>query len=137
LNFEETFLTLQIKKAFVVMLIGALLLCLAATIEQNLASAEVNSEYSSTFWLTLSNNAWNYFQPGVGVDASTGLAQGAMGSRGFTDWDLGLYIQAIGVPEKSTLYLVGRLRPKRLHYVKCPAFLHQRLLECRALNPNQ
>jgi hypothetical protein len=41
-------------------------------------------------------NAWGYFQPGVGVGYNTGLpyAQGT-GFPVFTDWDLGVYIQAV------------------------------------------
>ena len=40
-------------------------------------------------------NAWAYFQPNVGVDASLGfLTLKAQFLYGFTDWDLGVYIQA-------------------------------------------
>ena len=36
-------------------------------------------------------NAWAYFQPGVGVDANTGLPYaGGTNFTGFTDWDLGV-----------------------------------------------
>ena len=51
---------------------------------------------NSTVWLQVAANAWAYFQPGVGVDTYTGLpyAEGA-DFVGFTDWDLGVYIQAI------------------------------------------
>ena len=48
-----------------------------------------------SYWLRLANNAWNYFQPGVGVDSSTGLHSAGLGYPYFTDWDLGVYIQAI------------------------------------------
>jgi hypothetical protein len=47
------------------------------------------------YWLRLANNAWNYFQPGVGVDSTTGLHSAGLGYPYFTDWDLGVYIQAI------------------------------------------
>ena len=46
-------------------------------------------------WLGLANNAWRYFQPGVGVDSKTGLHSSAWGWPYFTDWDLGVYIQAV------------------------------------------
>ena len=47
------------------------------------------------YWLRLANNAWNYFQPGVGIDSTTGLQSSGLGYLLFTDWDLGIYIQAI------------------------------------------
>ena len=47
-----------------------------------------------TYWLRLSTNAWRYYQPGVGVDSTTGLHSAGLGFSDFTDWDLGVYIQA-------------------------------------------
>jgi hypothetical protein len=47
------------------------------------------------YWLNLANNAWRYFQPGVGVDSKTGLHSSSWGWPYFTDWDLGAYIQAV------------------------------------------
>ena len=42
------------------------------------------------------SNAWAYFQPGIGVDSKTGLPYaGASDFKGFTDWDLGVYIQSV------------------------------------------
>jgi hypothetical protein len=51
---------------------------------------------NSTVWREVAANAWAYFQPGVGVGSNTGLpyAQGASFPV-FTDWDLGVYIQAV------------------------------------------
>jgi hypothetical protein len=48
-----------------------------------------------SYWLRLANNAWKYYQPGVGVDSTTGLHSASLGYSYFTDWDLGVYIQAI------------------------------------------
>lgn len=48
-----------------------------------------------SYWLRLANNAWKYYQPGVGVDSTTGLHGAALGYPYFTDWDLGVYIQTI------------------------------------------
>jgi hypothetical protein len=48
-----------------------------------------------SYWLRLANNAWNYYQPGVGVDSTTGLHSAGLEYPYFTDWDLGVYIQAI------------------------------------------
>jgi hypothetical protein len=51
---------------------------------------------NSTVWMEVAANAWAYFQPGAGVDLTTGLPYAVGASfTGFTDWDLGCYIQAI------------------------------------------
>ena len=61
---------------------------------------------NSAVWMKVAANAWAYFQPGVGVDVNTGLPY-AGGTRftGFTDWDLGCYIQAVIDAQK--LGLIG------------------------------
>ena len=49
-------------------------------------------------------NAWRYFQPGFGVDPNTGLPRaGGTDSPNFTDWDLGVYIQAVIDANKTGL----------------------------------
>jgi hypothetical protein len=60
---------------------------------------------NSTVWMQVAANAWQYFQPGVGVDSNTGLpyAGGATGFHYFTDWDLGVYIQAVIDANKTGL----------------------------------
>jgi hypothetical protein len=51
---------------------------------------------NTTVWKGIAANAWAYFQPGIGVDSKTGLPYaGASDFRGFTDWDLGVYIQSV------------------------------------------
>jgi hypothetical protein len=47
------------------------------------------------YWLRLATDAWKYYQPGVGVDSTSGLHSASLGYPYFTDWDLGIYIQAI------------------------------------------
>ncbi len=50
---------------------------------------------NSTVWKEVAANAWAYFQPGIGVDSKTGLPYaGGTSCAYFTDWDLGVYIQA-------------------------------------------
>ena len=50
----------------------------------------------SAVWRSVAANAWAYFQPGIGVDSNTGLPYaGASNFKAFTDWDLGVYIQAV------------------------------------------
>jgi hypothetical protein len=49
-----------------------------------------------TVWTEVAKNAWAFFQPGVGVDPTTGLPYaGGTDFKAFTDWDLGAYIQAV------------------------------------------
>ncbi len=57
---------------------------------------ETAGAMNSTVWRQVAANAWQYFQPGVGVDPNTGLPRsGGTDSPVFTDWDLGVYIQAV------------------------------------------
>ena len=57
-------------------------------------SQQGNSANGWTGWVELAEEAWEYFQPGKGVDAMTGLSHAGLYWPYFTDWDLGLYIQA-------------------------------------------
>ena len=58
----------------------------------------------STVWMEVAANAWAYFQVNVGVDPNTGLPYaGGLTFTGFTDWDLGAYIQAIIDAQKMNL----------------------------------
>jgi hypothetical protein len=45
--------------------------------------------------MEVANNAWQYYQPGVGVSSSTGLHYAHLNYQGFTDWDFGVYVQAV------------------------------------------
>ena len=58
-------------------------------------SQEMNSTSSAEYWLGVAISAWQYFQPGIGVNIVTGLHSAGLGYPYFTDWDLGVYIQAI------------------------------------------
>jgi hypothetical protein len=60
-------------------------------------------------WLGWANVAWSYFQPGVGVNSTTGLHYAAVDWHRFTDWDLGVYISAIIDAER--LGLISREEP--------------------------
>ena len=50
---------------------------------------------NSTVWQAVAETAWKYFQPGTGVDSDNGLPYSGIGAPAFTDWDLGVYIQAV------------------------------------------
>ena len=49
----------------------------------------------SEYWTGLAINAWQYFEVGNGVNSVTGLDASGQSYPYFTDWDLGVYIQAI------------------------------------------
>jgi hypothetical protein len=55
---------------------------------------------SKSNWLQLAKNAWEYFQPGKGVNEITGLHSANLYYPYFTDWDLGGYLQTIIDAEK-------------------------------------
>ena len=68
----------------------------AAIISQPPGVVESASAMNSQVWRAVAANAWNYFQPGIGVNATTGLPRGGgTDAPYFTDWDLGCYIQAV------------------------------------------
>ena len=50
---------------------------------------------TSAVWRTVATNAWQYYQPGVGIDSTTGIPRAVIGFPIITDWDLGVYVQAI------------------------------------------
>lgn len=64
---------------------------------------ESNSNINASVWKTVAATAWQYFQPGVGIDSNTGLPAGSYGWNYFTDWDLGVYIQAVIDANKTGL----------------------------------
>jgi len=46
-------------------------------------------------WHAVAEYAWGYFAPDIGVDLRTGLPGSSGSVYAFTDWDLGVYIQAV------------------------------------------
>ena len=54
----------------------------------------------TAYWMSLATNAWQYFQVGNSVNSATGLHASGQDYPYFTDWDLGVYIQAIIDAEK-------------------------------------
>ena len=80
----------------------------------------------------MASYAWDYFQPGIGVDSNTGLPYASGTSfTGFTDWDLGCYIQALIDAQK--LNLIG---PNDLWGFNERVNMVLTFLENRTLNPN-
>ncbi len=64
-----------------------------------------NGNLTKTEWKKIAEYAWKYYQPGVGVDTNTGLPWTSAGSPYITDWDIGVYIQA--VIDSKQLELIG------------------------------
>ncbi len=95
-------------KSLTITLIGFLIVCCFGTSFCGSTEENATSD-SSAFWLNLANNAWNYFQPGAGINPTTGLPQNGVGATYFTDWDTGLYIQAIIDMEQLGLLSSGSI----------------------------
>ena len=54
------------------------------------------SEETDVFdWIKWAKEAWSYYEPGIGVDLSTGIPRASYFWPYLTDWDLGGYIIAI------------------------------------------
>lgn len=64
---------------------------------------ESNQNANSTLWKAVAANAWQYFQPGTGVDPNMGLPRASLVYPYFTDWDLGVYIQTVIDANKTGL----------------------------------
>lgn len=59
-------------------------------------------------WMQVAQNAWSYFSIRTGVDENTGLPYAGGANFGsFTDWDLGVYIQATMDAQKLGLVPVN------------------------------
>ncbi len=64
---------------------------------------ESSLQLNYSFWKAVATNAWKYYQVGTGVDSTTGLPAAGIAYNYFTDWDLGVYIQAIIDAQKIDL----------------------------------
>jgi hypothetical protein len=67
---------------------------------------ESSQPVNNSAWKAVATNAWQYFQPDIGVDRKTGLPRAGLNFAAFTDWDLGVYIQAVLDAEK--IGLIGK-----------------------------
>ncbi len=63
--------------------------------EANVDNLAPNYSFTANYWKTVAQNAWRYYEPGVGVNEITGLHNTCLDPEQFTDWDLGTYILAI------------------------------------------
>ena len=90
---------------------------------------------NSTVWMAVATNAWAYFQPGVGVDVNTGLpyAEGTS-FTGFTDWDLGVYIQAVIDAQELNLITTNGTLGSEARISDVLSFLENRTLNAHWLS---
>lgn len=91
---------------------------------------------NSSVWRSIAANAWAYFQPGIGVDANTGLPYASgQNFKAFTSWDLGVYIQAIIDAQKLGLVGSGGSWGTNARLMKVMAFLEERPLNAKTGYP--
>lgn len=84
------------KARYLIVTVILIVVLLASPVYLHLGNNQLKTVGGSrTYWRALAENAWEYFQPGKGVDATTGLHGASINYPYFTDWDLGIYIQAI------------------------------------------
>jgi len=96
------------------------------------------SEYESPsegggYWVGAAKKAWEYFQPGKGLEAGTGLHHAGLYWPYFTDWDLGIYVQAIIDAEKLGILSRGGTWGGDTRLEKILAFLEKRELTANGL----
>ncbi len=89
---------------------------------------ESNPSMDTATWKAIATNAWNFFQPGRGVDSTKGLPASSIGWNYFTDWDLGVYIQAIIDAQKIGLIGTDGEWGSRARFDKIINFLETREL---------
>lgn len=68
---------------------------LPAATQKQPGIVESSLQMTDDVWKAIAANAWKYYQAGIGIDSTTGLPAAGIGYNHFTDWDLGVYIQAI------------------------------------------
>ena len=83
------------KASPLILTVVLLAVLLASPVYLHLGNNQMKTVGSRTYWEAIASTAWEYFQPGKGVDATTGLHMASIGWPHFTEWDLGVYIQAI------------------------------------------
>jgi hypothetical protein len=85
-----------VKTGYLVVTVTLIVLLLASPFYLHLGNNQIKEiRGSKMYWMALAENAWEYYQPGKGVNAQTGLHGAGLNYPYFTSWDLGTYIQAI------------------------------------------
>jgi hypothetical protein len=85
-----------VKTGYLIVAILLMALLLASPFYLHLGNNQIKEvRGSKMYWMAMAENAWEYYQPGKGVNAQTGLHGAGLNYPYFTSWDLGTYIQAI------------------------------------------
>jgi hypothetical protein len=90
----------EVKTSYIAVAFIVIVLLVVSPVYLLSGNNQVRTVGSKASWTTLATYAWDYFQPGKGVDATTGLHSASLGYPYFTEWDLGLYIQTAIDAEK-------------------------------------
>ena len=96
-----------------------------------MSQGQVSLVVDRVYWISVASNAWKYFQPGVGVDSTTGLHSAGLGFLYLTDWDLGIYIQSIIAVNQMGILSASGTWGADARFNKILAFL-----QTRQLTPN-
>jgi hypothetical protein len=88
-------LNVKVKCAIACFLVLIILFSFAQMSMPNRVEAAQGDVVDRAYWLRLAKNAWQYFQPGVGVNSATGLHSAGLGYHYFTGWDLAVYVTAV------------------------------------------
>jgi hypothetical protein len=85
-----------VKTGYIIVAVVLIAILLASPLYLHLGNNQIKEvRGSKMYWMALAENAWEYYQPGNGVNAQTGLHGAGLNYPYFTSWDLGTYIQAI------------------------------------------
>jgi len=129
---------LPINKKFKMLILAAIILLVASQglqILLNSSNVFQDPNYrlngtvgSKTYWMSLATDAWQYFQVGTSVNLVTGLHVAGLEYPYFTDWDLGVYTQAIIDAEKLGIIGSGGAYGADWRFDKILTFLESRPL---------
>ena len=117
----------KVKQVLAVFLICMFLLGIAQLFVPT-TDAQQSLVTDRAYWTGLVNNAWKYFQPGVGLDSTTGLQSASLGFPYLTDWDLGIYIQSIIAVNQLGILSASGTWGADARFTKVLAFLQTRQL---------
>jgi hypothetical protein len=94
-----------------------------------------NNNLTKETWKRVGEYAWAYFQPGSGVDSNTGLPGSGPWCPYFTDWDIGVYVQAVLDAQAIDLIGTGGTWGANDRLEKVVTFLENRELNATTTYP--
>ncbi len=96
---------------------------------------EKTSVMTAAAWHEVGVTAWKFYTPGKGVDSTTGLPAGSIGWNYITDWDLGVYVQAVMDAQRLNLVTSDGDWGSSMRLEKVVAFLENRELNSTTKAP--